>query len=919
MARTRPTPDSAAEASDSAMPGLRPAKLVMSPARAAAAVPNAMSFSRAAMRQLVRGRWSVEKLRFDLDNEGRGEVLYRLVGDGWVFHFFLISTKLPEELKTDRNFAQSWDAMGVLCQGEWTLEREAHLRSEVPKQRAGYADYDTLIYARGNRSGRLFEHVVESLAAGRQPDAHLLAPVGYILRTTAFIGNGQLGTRPLAGYEPDHPFRRPYHAQFCSAFMLREYVFDLVDHLAKARNPDAARLAPEYRRYLGLGNAAATGLVPFVVNHPHLMHQWCMTHEVALANAKRHPVAPGDDVSNRFASLLEKAIRHFTQSARPNDGVFATTDTLVADLQAAQTLFDPFQHLGTIDHRRATLPWVALAEWAQRNLHLEAIEILNSIIIELYPDIVEAAADSFRVDERFELQAEMPVATLRELVEKQYGWALDREYRDDPAAYFWYRTTKAPRDVRRGVRGLAAALESETTMDTIHQTQRLWACIEAADDSTSVADIVRARPDLRHIVTRVQSLAGLDYAELRANWLSDTFSPFGAIRLVLSFYGLEKFEAVLPKSVRGTFMQGAPIAEDVEKGIDGDWPFPLMPTPASHSQHEARAVQPFSTPYATASAAAGCAVESDAPSNLVIAPNELARMAQSALQGHGAPLGVAEAGASLVAFAHSCGRRACEVLLRHCADGLVSLGAEVGLTERGERHAEIDAHGASALVAAPAALDLALVRASASPDGVGSTLVRNAKDPSLVAELALRCAERGFVGVLMWHADLPAEDGGAGFAVAGPSHSGPWYVDASLPAPASLHVAVGTGADLVAIRAASPAEQLAKRIGEALSPADGATDVGSGFLIVCITPPSASEAAKLFDVLTASLLAGLPSSRRVWSGTELASRRTAWLQRGVVLSRRQFDALSKAGEALLVPVEEEHRVLKDGADPLKVF
>ena len=255
------------------MPGLRPASLVMSPERAAAAVPNALSFSRAAMRELVRGRWKVEKPRFDLDDEGRGEVLYRLVGGGWVFHFFLVSTKLPEALKTDRNFAQSWDAMGVLCQGEWTPEREAHLRREVPKQRAGYADYDTLIYARGNRSGRLFEHVVESLAAGRQPDARLIAPVGYILRTTAFIGNGQLGTRPLAGYEADHPFRRPYHAQFCSAFMLREYVFDLVDHLARARNPDAARLAPEYRRYLGLGNAAATGLVPFVVNHPHVMHR----------------------------------------------------------------------------------------------------------------------------------------------------------------------------------------------------------------------------------------------------------------------------------------------------------------------------------------------------------------------------------------------------------------------------------------------------------------------------------------------------------------------------------------------------------------------------------------------------------------------------------------------------------------------
>ena len=63
-------------------PALRPASVVMSLQRAAAAVPNALSFSRTAMRELVRGRWKIEKPRFELDEEGRGEVLYRLVGTG---------------------------------------------------------------------------------------------------------------------------------------------------------------------------------------------------------------------------------------------------------------------------------------------------------------------------------------------------------------------------------------------------------------------------------------------------------------------------------------------------------------------------------------------------------------------------------------------------------------------------------------------------------------------------------------------------------------------------------------------------------------------------------------------------------------------------------------------------------------------
>src|ERR1700712_164234 len=90
----------------------RPAGVMMGTERARAVVPDALSFPRAAMRELVRARFQVEKLRFELDAEGRGEILYRMTGAGRVFHFFLVSDLLPEDKKTDRNYAASWDAMG---------------------------------------------------------------------------------------------------------------------------------------------------------------------------------------------------------------------------------------------------------------------------------------------------------------------------------------------------------------------------------------------------------------------------------------------------------------------------------------------------------------------------------------------------------------------------------------------------------------------------------------------------------------------------------------------------------------------------------------------------------------------------------------------------------------------------------------
>lgn len=856
-------PDETSDASPSFLP--RPPAFVMSTARAEAAVPSALSFTRSAMRRLVRGRYAVEKLRFELDHEGRGEVLYRLVGEGWQFHFFLISQKLDEAMKTDRNFAQSWDAMGVLCQGEWTPQREALLRREVPKQRAGFADYDTLIYARGNRSARLFDHVVERLAAGRQPDATLLAPVGYILRTTAFIGNGQLGTRPLEGYEPDHPFRHPYHAQFASAFVLREYVYDLVDHLARCRNPDAASLAPEFRRYLGLGNAAATGLVPFVVNHPHLFQRWCTVYEWALAAAMERVVARDDDRRAGFDALLDKAIRYSAEGARPDDGVFAPARTLVADLERVKSAFEPLA--------QATRPWAALAEWARENVGREACETLDAIVLELHPDIVDAATDHFYADERFRFDPQMRLFALSELLHDGYAWAL--EGRDDAEAqpHFWYRTTKAPRDVRRGLRGRVAAFEFESTIDTVRDLRRLACALTSPPPALTVGEFVSARPDLRHIVTRVQTLCGLAYSELHADWLARDFSPFGPVRFVLSFFGLEKFEAAMPKSVRGTFMQGAPIAEDVAAGRDGDWPFPLMPSSTTHERR-----RPVDTERRSVLVTCGPPASDD---ELVLAPRELARMVQNAVQGHGLPLGVAAIAADLVVFAQAFDRRALDVVLAHCRGHAFGRGAPLPAVTSAAG-VTIDAGGCSALRAATDAMDRALIRS-------GVVQVRNCLDAWLLAALPLRVAEQRHFGLLVWRdsaQDTPDQDR---FALAGPGVDGPWYARGRL----------------------SDAPMLVAML-------DGSLASAADFALICTEPGSALSRVAT-DGLAGLLHASRAPTLDAMNSRQLAARYDAWRRRGVSLTRAQFDALAKAGEAVLVPVDDEHRILAEGMDPLKVF
>jgi len=873
----------------------------MTDRRAAASVPDALSFSRSAMRELLRGRWRIEKVRIDLDAEGRGEVLYRLAGHGWTFHFFLVSIKLREEEKLDRNFAQSWDAMGVLCQGEWTPEREAYLRREVPLQRSGRADYDTLMYARGNRSGRLFEQVVDCLAAGRQPDVRDIAQVGYILRTTAFIGNGQLGTRPLAGYEPGHPMRRPYHAQMWSGFLLREYVFDLVDHMARARDPGAARLDPALRRFLGLGNSAATGLVPFITNHPHLIGRWIGIHEAAVARARARPCDPGQPPAHAFRELLERAIRYYAEGRQEPCPAFTGGAGIVAGLRRVAAAHEDYLRTGAFLGRPTRQPWDALYRWVDAQGQDDTREVVASLLLELYPDIVDDYRDAFEADETVAIDPSMRADELAGILREDYGWALgDPDDRDD-AYYFWYRSAQAPRDLRRGIRDLAPHLESETTMDVVHAARRLYRAAAEAGRAP-LAELLPRHPELRHIAGRVQAGRRARYGELRVNFLERRFSPFAAIRLVLVLYGMEKFEAALPKSVRGALLQGAPIAEDVENGYDGVWPFPLIPAPGS-TQRGAQVAAEDVPPPATEVHTPSCArvwVDRDA---VVAAPIDLLRPVQAAMQAAGASLGIAEDLAPWIVARQAMDGSGIDAMLgwRAPHDGPL-------LPRRCGEHAYLLDTGETCCAwLLPAMVDLALHGASGGR-AWGLALAREARDPALAAQAVSSCADRGMLAVAAWAGEAP------GYAIAGPGDPAPWFAMAPLERPSDFYRRAWSDAlpgpapgDLAdALREAMPGTQR-----DAPAPP-------AGLALACMRADAATAAV----VMRALEPAGKPArpGSRHDGPADTARRRWEAQRYGIELPRALFDRLAAAAHALLVPTDEEGRLRPDeGTDPLKVF
>ena len=272
---------------DARATALRPPEVVMQPEMLGAARLTRYSFSRTMLRRAVADGWTAGLVRQDLDEEGRGESIYRVDTGTHRFSFVAFTTTIDESAHTDRVIAERWEVAAVLVDGDVTDDLLKTLRVEVPAQEEARLDPRILSLTRGNRSVRFFQYLVDVLAGGGQPDPDHVGDAGYILRSTAFYANGKFGMRSFAGYPADHPFRVPYRAQFVTAWMFRELGYDMVEHCARVRGGDlAVGFTGGWRRFFGLGNATGLGLVPYAFKHLRVLDAWVGVREVALADVR---------------------------------------------------------------------------------------------------------------------------------------------------------------------------------------------------------------------------------------------------------------------------------------------------------------------------------------------------------------------------------------------------------------------------------------------------------------------------------------------------------------------------------------------------------------------------------------------------------------------------------------------------------
>ena len=109
------------------------------------------------------------------------------------YSLICFGNKIDDNERSDRVIATKWDAAFALYDGVPSKKDIERLALNVPKQEVGRLSYKELTLSRANKSLRVFNHVIESLSNGKQPDLEKLYKVGYLYRTTAVYGSGKFG------------------------------------------------------------------------------------------------------------------------------------------------------------------------------------------------------------------------------------------------------------------------------------------------------------------------------------------------------------------------------------------------------------------------------------------------------------------------------------------------------------------------------------------------------------------------------------------------------------------------------------------------------------------------------------------------------------------------------------------------------
>jgi hypothetical protein len=521
-----------------------------------------------------RESWKIDRTLFQFDEKGFGRAVYSARGPDRTYSLVAFANPLDNDQRTDRVIAEAWDASFVLYDGEPKQNDIDRLAICTPRQEAGRFEASELVLSRANRSLRLFDYVCSSLSVGVQPEIERLKEVGYLMRTTAVYGNGKFGVGDRTRISDRPELSGPFQAEMLAVYLIRCFTFDQVEHVARSVAPDRfVPLARDRKRFLGIGNATGLGMAPFLVTHPELIHRWVYAREVALARVRQILKASPEKI-NRFQELLARTWQHlhewWVDDSRQQRNILADRsgiEVIIEWVSGSDSLL-----------LSEDCPWDLLYAKTERALSIETQELLVSLLLEIYPELVDDLESELSMNSCSNIDARQSLPELKSLIEKNYQWALEIDFElPESQQHFWY-TSENKLEPRYGNRQSEPGAEQEMPLAIGRDVKSLYQQLAKKKHSPLLAEFLLTCPQYRYVVRRVQVSEAHPYGEIQDNLVGHECRPLDLLRYKLAFFGASKFDPKSSLWTRITLFQGAPLPDEIECEEASDWSFSIAPS-----------------------------------------------------------------------------------------------------------------------------------------------------------------------------------------------------------------------------------------------------------------------------------------------------------------------------------------------------
>ncbi len=510
--------------------------------------------------------WEYKRDLFNLNENGFGEAVYSFKKNKRVYSLVCFANEIKDEERSDRVIATKWDAAFTLHDGVPTKNDIERLKNEVPKQEVGRLSYKELTLSRANKSLRIYNHVVESLSKGQQPDLNLLSKVGYLYRTTAVYGSGKFGLADRFRIKNREEINGPFRLEMMLVYLVRQFTFDQVNHVAYHKNPKkAVKLDDNICKNLGIGNSTGLGMAPFIVNHPTLLNNWILSREKALKKIREIKNVESQD-GDLFIDCVKKSLINITSW---------NTDSEYQQKKISSLLKDVEKFLNFINkdfNFESEYPFNKIYQWLEDNTCEECIEYIVSIMMEPYNNIVNPLVKQMSSDEEkyFNIPAHRKVEELRNIIEAKYPNILKINFEEkENNKNFWF-ISKNKEEPRLADRFEEHGSELEQPLAIARDIKKLYDKLLVSKNNLTIAEFLTLNSELRHVVRRAFIVEKFPYSEIQDNIIGKDLMPIDMLRLKLSFFGALKFDPRSDKWLRICMFQGAPLPNEL-KSYDEQW------------------------------------------------------------------------------------------------------------------------------------------------------------------------------------------------------------------------------------------------------------------------------------------------------------------------------------------------------------